>query len=392
MRKIGNIRKRFLTRERLMLIVEYLVSPSKQRQWTDSTRRDWEGFLADYTGNIERLYLELRYQVFAPAPFKIFEKKEGEKIRRIYASYPREQIVDLLLTDCLEYVFTEKKRLIPSNCYGSIKGKGQHAMRRKIIRMVRGRKDLHVYKGDTRKYYPTMDHDYLKRILRTHIKDQWMLWLCDLTIDRMKEGKGVALGLPSSNILGHVYHSEIDWTIIKDYGFKHYYRFCDDKFIISEDKNYLHTGARVMRDLVENAGQHIKEDWRVLNCAHQQFDCLGALINSKTARLRPASRRTMERRMRKIQLSPYKPMECLRAWSGMKGSLRDLNVEGLLRLWKDRYAEFFRRIGCDMRQLRRERIARRKHKRLERILTNAVDCRTVKIPFDEPIHAKEEAA
>ena len=85
-------------------------------------------------------------------------------------------------------------------------------------------------------------------------------------------------------------------------------------------------------------------------------------------------------------------MECLRAWSGMKGSLRDLNVEGLLRLWKDRYAEFFCRIGCDMRQLRRERIARRKHKRLERILTNAVDCRTVKIPFDEPIHAKEEAA
>ena len=85
-------------------------------------------------------------------------------------------------------------------------------------------------------------------------------------------------------------------------------------------------------------------------------------------------------------------MECPRAWSGMKGSLRDLNVEELQRIKKDQYAEFFRRIGCDMRQLRRERIARRKHKRLERILANAVDCRTVKIPFDEPIHEKEKAA
>ena len=392
MRKIGNIRKKFLTRERLMLIIEYLVKKSKQKRWTDGQRKAWEEFMADYAGNVDRLYKELCYQTYVPGDFKVFKKKEGKKWRTIYASFPIDQIVDLLLTDCLEYVFVEQKRLIPAHCYGSIKNKGQHELRKKIIRKVKGSKGLFVFVGDTEKYYPTMVHEYLKMILRLHIKDEWMLWLCDITIDRMKD-IGVALGLPSSNIHGHVYHSLIDWVMISDYGFKDYYRFCDDKYIIDKDKSYLHTGARALREEVAKAGQKLKDTWRIVNCEHQYFDCLGALINSKTARLRPSSRRSMERRMYALQRKPYNPQECLRAWSGMKGSLRDLNVGGLIRLWKDRYAEFFRRVSCAHKELAIERRRRMKHKRIERILTNAVDCRTIKMDFHEqPIHAETSAA
>ena len=77
----------------------------------------------------------------------------------------------------------------------------------------------------------------------------------------------------------------------------------------------------------------------------------------------------------------------------MKGSLRDLNVGGLLRVWKDRYAEFFRRLSCAHKELAIERRRRMKHKRIERILTNAVDCRTIKMDFDEqPVHRETTAA
>ena len=144
---------------------------------------------------------------------------------------------------------------------------------------------------------------------------------------------------------------------------------------------------------MDKARQKLKGTWRIVNCEHQYFDCLGALINSKTARLRPSSRRSMERRMYALQRKPYNPQECLRAWSGMKGSLRDLNVGGLLRVWKDRYAEFFRRVACAHRELAIERRRRKKHKRIERILTNAVDCRTIKMDFDEqPFHRETAVA
>ena len=101
MKKIGNIRKKFLTRERIMLIIEYLTKPSKQKSWTDGQRKAWDEFMADYAGNVDRLYKELCYQTYVPGDFKVFKKKEGKKWRTIYASFPIDQIVDLLLTDCL---------------------------------------------------------------------------------------------------------------------------------------------------------------------------------------------------------------------------------------------------------------------------------------------------
>lgn len=55
---------------------------------------------------------------------------------------------------------------------------------------------------------------------------------------------GVALGVPSSNPIGHIYHSIIDWYIILTLKCKRYYRFCDDKWIFHKDSNYLHTVAR----------------------------------------------------------------------------------------------------------------------------------------------------
>ena len=77
----------------------------------------------------------------------------------------------------------------------------------------------------------------------------------------------------------------------------------------------------------------------------------------------------------------------------MKGSLRNLNVGGLLVVWKDRYEEFFRRVTCGYRELAYERYRKRKHKRIERILTKAIDCRTIKIDFNEqPIYDKDSVA
>lgn len=122
-RRIGNVRKRFLTRERLIQIAIYLQRPDKRRGWSNAMRHKWEEFNSDWENSIDRLYYELRYQVFKPGPFIIFDKKERNKVRRIYASNPVEQIVDNLLFDCLEYVYVRRKEIIPETSYGSIVGK-----------------------------------------------------------------------------------------------------------------------------------------------------------------------------------------------------------------------------------------------------------------------------
>jgi hypothetical protein len=60
-KRIGLIRKKFLTRERLMSITENLIRNEKRIHWTPSQKRRWDQFLSNYEENIERIKYELRH-------------------------------------------------------------------------------------------------------------------------------------------------------------------------------------------------------------------------------------------------------------------------------------------------------------------------------------------
>lgn len=392
-KRIGMVRKRFLTRERLMLIVEYLIRPEKQRNWTASQQKRWQIFLSDYESNIDRIYYQLRYQVWKPQPFIIFDKQEGKKMRHIYESYPESLIVDSLFLDCLNYVFFEKKQIIPENCYGSIKGKGQHELRGRIIKLVRGRRDLYGYSGDTSKYYPTMDQQVLMNTLKEHIKDRWLLWLCGVCIHRIEGMQGIALGLPSSNPIGHIYHAILDWYIVLTLKVRRYFRFCDDKWAFPRDVNYLHTVAREISGHTDNdLSQNIKQSWRVFHCQEQRFECLGAVINSHGGRLKSYNRRRIERKIKRA-IQKHNPLQAMQTWGGIKGGLKSLSVSNLIRYWKEVYPEFFHLIRWQKRIFAKRRKFNRRHKKLEKILTKAKDCRSIKnqklYPYG-PVNTKEK--
>ena len=186
---------------------------------------------------------------------------------------------------------------------------------------------------------------------------------------------GIALGLPSSNPIGHIYHAAFDWMILLAYKVRRYYRFCDNKFVIHKDVNYTHTVMRVLRDQTEAIGQRIKADWRVVWCKEERFECLGAMINSHSAKLRTKSRRRIERMMR-LRIKEGDPMKALASWSGVKGSLRDLSVSNLIDYWKRNYPEFFHLLRWAREMLSEARHRKKWYRKLERILTIAKDLRS----------------
>lgn len=76
-KKIGNVRKKFLKRERVMLIIEHLTRSEVRNHWTPAQRKRWMEFLAHYEENIEMIVNNLRYQTWEPGDFIIFRKREG---------------------------------------------------------------------------------------------------------------------------------------------------------------------------------------------------------------------------------------------------------------------------------------------------------------------------
>lgn len=124
MKRIGLVKKKFLTKSRISSIIDSLTTNSKRKDWSSHTCKLWANLLERKDYNIDLIYNKLNNQTWIPGDFNIFEKREGKKLRKIYESEPRDLIVDTLWFDCLMYVFFEKKKIIPETCYGSIKNKG----------------------------------------------------------------------------------------------------------------------------------------------------------------------------------------------------------------------------------------------------------------------------
>jgi hypothetical protein len=353
MKKVGNIKKRFLTKEVINEGIDYLTRGQKRSHWTPAMRKSWTKILTRREAVVNSIFVKLTTRTYKFSDFKIFHRYENKKKRKIYASAPEDQIVDYVLDQCLKYAFTVKKRILHQNSYGSIKNKGQHELRKRVMEAVKGKDEVYVAICDTYHYYPTINHQILMSILERHIKDKWVLWLCKITIERNKEGEGIALGLASSNILGHIYHSEVDWVITHgEDAFKRYYRFCDDKIFIGPDKNYLHTLVRNMRNLVEqDLKQKLKPSWRVVNVNTNRFEFLGALIGKKNAILSSYKRRRIERKFKKEEKLPFHntPKDydrVMRTWAGIKGGFKNLEVRNLIRWWvlDSPFQEFFNRL------------------------------------------------
>ena len=133
----------------------------------------------------------------------------------------------------------------------------------------------------------------------------------------------------------------------------------------------------MVKETKSRLNQEIKPNWRVLRCKEERFECLGAMINSHSARLKAFSRRRIEKNIKK-NIRLHDPMHALRPWSGVKGSLRNLSVSNLINYWHEVYPEFFHLLRWAHKILESNRQRKRWHKKLEKILTNAVDMRSDK--------------
>ena len=87
-------------------------------------------------------------------------------------------------------------------------GRGLHKAIRKIQRNVRmSDKKLYYLKMDISKYYPSINNDKLKSVVRRKIKCVGTLWLIDEMIDSIT---GVPIGNYLSQYFGNIYLSSVD--------------------------------------------------------------------------------------------------------------------------------------------------------------------------------------
>src|SRR5436190_4731822 len=173
--------------KRLNNLYQHICSPDNLRV-ADSIARKGKRkqygvglFDRNKEANIQALHESLVNKTFRTSKYKIipvFEKKERIVYKLPY--YP-DRIVHHAVMNLLERIFVS---VFTADTYSCIKSRGIHAAHEAVKKALRDVPGSQYYlKLDIKKFYPSVDHDILKALLRRKIKDKDLLWLLDEIID-----------------------------------------------------------------------------------------------------------------------------------------------------------------------------------------------------------------
>lgn len=225
----------------------------------------------DRESNIHLLHEMLKsksYKTSEYTTFKIHEPKEREVFRLPY--FP-DRITHHAIMAILEPIFVS---VFTNDTYSCIKGKGIHAAARgveKALKDVSG--TTYCLKMDIKKFYPNVDHQILKDLLRRKIKDRDLLWLLDEIID---SAPGLPIGNYLSQYFANFYLTYFDHWIKENKRVKHYFRYADDLVILSDSKVYLHKLRAEIKEYMEaKLKLTIKDNYQVFPVQSRGIDFVG---------------------------------------------------------------------------------------------------------------------
>lgn len=196
--------------------------------------------------------------------FKIYEPKEREIYRLPY--FP-DRIVHHAIMNVLEPIWVS---IFTSDTCSCIKKRGIMEAHRRISRYL---KDVdgtrYCLKTDIRKYYPSINHDCLKVIIRKKIKDKRLLMLLDEIID---SAEGVPIGNYLSQYFANLYLAYVDHRIKEKLHVKYYVRYADDMVFLAPTKEELATILQRLKEMLAEQKLQLKENKQIFPVAKNRYD------------------------------------------------------------------------------------------------------------------------
>lgn len=199
-----------------------------------------------FTYNLEielfKLQHELENHTYKTGKYRHFIVFDPKK-RKISALPFRDRIVHHAVCSVIEPIF---EGCFIYDSYACRTGKGTHAGANRIQKFIRDTSsDYYALKCDVSKYFPSVDHEILKQIIREKIADKKLLQLLDGIIDSAE--KGIPIGNLTSQLFANIYLNELDKYVKDKLKIKYYIRYMDDFVILHESKQCMHEAKEKIR-------------------------------------------------------------------------------------------------------------------------------------------------
>ncbi len=201
---------------------------------------------------LEKIKTGLESKTYIPGKYKTFTIVEP-KPRLISAAPYRDRVVHHALCNIITPIF---ERTLIADTYANRLGFGTHRALRRFTEFARS--SHYILQCDIKKYFPSIDHDILKAIVRHKIKCQDTLWLVDTIIDNsnkqeniieffpsddlltpIQRHRGLPIGNLTSQFFANIYLNSFDHFVKENLKAQKYIRYVDDFALFADDQKFL---------------------------------------------------------------------------------------------------------------------------------------------------------
>lgn len=233
--------------------------------------------------NLKDIQKSLINKTFKTGKYRIEDRIEGGKMRRIYKlPYAPDRIVQHALMAVVGSII---RRSLIRDTFQSLPERGTADARRRVQKFVKANQPKYALKLDIRKYYPSVNNDRLKQMVRRKIKCVDTLWLIDDILNSMD---GLPIGNLTSQYFGNFYLYQFDWWVKQKLKASGYFRYCDDLILFANSKSQLRKWFYQIESHLNGLELDVKPNWQIVSMQKQGVDFVGFVFMLDKTRLRPS--------------------------------------------------------------------------------------------------------
>lgn len=243
--------------------------------------------------NILNLHNSLVNKTYKTSPYTTFIITDPKE-RVIYRLPYIDRIVHHAIMNIIQPIFVS---VFTSDTYSCIKGRGIHAAANSIKSDLQNKENAnYCLKIDVKKFYPSIDHEILKSLLRKKFKDKDLLELLDSIID---SADGLPIGNYLSQYLANFYLAYFDHWIKEDQKEWSYHRYADDMIFLSNCKRHLHNLlANIKNYLANKLCLELKKNYQVFSVVVRGIDILGYVFRPDFTKVRKSIKQGFARMLK----------------------------------------------------------------------------------------------
>lgn len=234
-----------------LITIENLFQAWSEFRSGKRKKPDVQTFERNLEDNLFNLYHRLKTKIYRHGSYEEFYVNDPKR-RHIHKAQVCDRVLHHLLYTYLYEVFD---KTFISDSYSCRLNKGTHRAVKRLEIFARKTsknytRECFAIKLDIKKFFASVDHAILIKMLSKKIKDPDILRLLYEVIDSFvtedEIGRGIPLGNLTSQVFANIYMNELDQFVKHELKIKYYLRYADDFICISNNKNELEDHVEIV--------------------------------------------------------------------------------------------------------------------------------------------------